>query len=108
MPKPQDFDPLLLTAIDEALLSLGDSVRTSIYYHLERNFKVNRNAIPQNLDQFQTALEKIFGLGARFLEILIMKNLYAKVNCPFVLENKEELEFVKYVEAARQTYLKGC
>jgi len=108
MPKPQDFDSLLLTAIDEALLSLGESVRTSIYYHLERNFKVTQNAIPANLPQFQTALEKIFGLGARFLEILIMKNLYAKISCPLVMESKEELEFVKYVEAARQTFLKGC
>jgi hypothetical protein len=108
MPKPQDFEPILLTAIDDALLSLGESIRTSIYYHLEKNFKVTRDAIPANLPHFQTALEKIFGLGARFLEILIMKNLYAKINCPLVMESNEELEFVKYVEAAKQTFIKGC
>jgi hypothetical protein len=108
MPQLQDFEPLLLTAIDDALMSLGESVRASIYYHLEKNFNVTRKDIPANLPQFQTALEKIFGLGARFLEILIMKNLYAKINCPLVMESKEELGFVKYVESARQTFLKGC
>ena len=104
----QDFSSLLLDAIDEALLSLGESVKTSIYFHLERNFKVARTDIPTHLVEFQTGLEKIFGLGARFLEILIMKNIYGKINCPLEVKKSDDLEFVKYVETARATFLKGC
>jgi len=109
MPAPsRNFEALLLDSIDEAMLSLGGPAKQSIYFHLEKNFKVSRNQIPEHLEQFQTGLEKIFGLGARFLEILIMKNLYAKIGCPLAMEKNEPLEFVRYVEAARQSYLNSC
>ena len=107
-PKPKDFDPLLLESIDEALQSLGESVKISIYFHLEKNFSVHRSDIPTHLDEFQNGLEKIFGLGARFLEILIMKNLYARIECPLNIGENVQMEFVKYVESAKQSYLKGC
>ena len=106
--KSKDFDPILLDSIDEALMSLGVSVKTSIYFHLERNFTVARDDIPSHLNEFQTGLEKIFGLGARFLEILIMKNLYSRIGCPLVMKESEQLEFVRYVEAARERFLKCC
>jgi hypothetical protein len=75
----KSFDQVLLEAIDEALSSLGESVKTSIYFHLEDLFKINRSEIPNRLSDFSSALEQIFGLGARSLEILFMKNLHAKV-----------------------------
>jgi len=104
--KPSDFDRLLLGSIDEALLSLGESARQSIYFHIEKNYCVNREAIPHYLEQFQTALEKIFGVGARFIEILIMRNLYSKVGLHLSLDKNEQLEFVRYVEAARKGFVK--
>ncbi len=100
----KEFDRLLLDSIDEALLSLGETARQSIYIHVEHNFKLNKNEIPQNLRQFQSALEKIFGIGSRFIEILIMKNLYGKISEPLLMDNNRELEFVKYVDAARNGY----
>jgi hypothetical protein len=103
--KSKSFDELLLVSIDEALLSLGESAKQSIYFHIENNFKVNRRDIPENLPLFQEGLEKIFGVGARFIEILIMKNLYGKVGRQFAMEKNEHLEFVKYVEAARRSFL---
>ena len=63
-----------MEAIDEALSSLGESVKQSIYFHIENKF-VARNEIPENIEDFQGGLEKIFGAGAQFIEILIMKNL---------------------------------
>jgi len=99
------FDELLLVSIDEALVSLGESAKQSIYFHIENNFKVKRNDIPENLTLFQTGLEKIFGVGARFIEILIMKNLYGKVGRRFSVEKNQHLEFIKYVDAARQSFL---
>lgn len=105
----KDFDELLLNSIDDAFLSMGEAVKKSIYCHIEKHFKVSRQEIPQNLPQFQEGLERIFGVGARFLEILIMKNLYAKIGCSLKLgKSSRQLEFVKYVDAARQSFMKGC
>ena len=80
----KSFEEILLEAVDEALASLGDSAKQSIYYHLE----------------------KIFGIGARFLEILIMKKLYDRIGKPLEWNERKEFVFVNYVEAARQSFKK--
>jgi hypothetical protein len=103
--KSGNFDELLLSAIDEALSSLGESVKQSIYFHIENKFSVSRNDIPENLNQFQGGLEKIFGTGARFIEIMIMKNLHAKIGVPLILGKRKQLEFIEYVDAAKQGFM---
>jgi hypothetical protein len=103
--KSKSFDKLLLDSVDEALLYLGESARQSIYSHIEMNFKMSRNEIPQNLEHFQLALEKIFGIGSSFIEILIMKSLYAKIGCLLPMEKNEQLEFIKYVKTARKNFM---
>ncbi len=102
--KSKDFDKLLLDSIDEALFSLGESARQSIYFYIEKKFEVTREEIPEKLENFQLALEKILGIGSRYIEILIMKNLYAKIDCHLHMENNEGLEFIKYIGAARKTF----
>ena len=104
--KSREFDKILLSAIDEALTSLGESVKQSIYFHIENKFSVTRNEIPENLVEFQGGLEKIFGAGARFIEILIMKNLHSKIGRTLVMEKSEQLEFVEYVDVAKEGFLK--
>ena len=103
--KRSEFDKLLVNAIDEALNSLGASIRQSIYFHMETKFKVARTEIPKNLEEFQGGLEKIFGAGAQFIEILIMKNLHSKIGIPLKMESKQ-LEFVEYVGAAKEGFMK--
>ncbi len=75
----QSFYEVLSGAIDEAFSSLGESVREAIFFHPEKTFGIRRSEIPYRIDDFSDALERIFGLGARRLEILFMKNLHAKV-----------------------------
>ena|GEM_PF-935566 len=103
--KSVSFDKILLRAIDEALYSLGESVSQSIYFHIENKFSVARNEIPENLQQFQGGLREIFGAGAQFIEILIMKNLHIKMGCPRVTVKNKKLEFTEYVAASKQGYL---
>ena len=102
--KSREFDKILLIAIDEALTSLGESVKQSIYFHIENEFKVARKDIPENLEKFQEGLEKIFGAGARFIEILIMRNLHMKIGLPLKMEG-EQLEFVEYIGVAKRGFL---
>lgn len=99
-----EFDKLLQSAIDDALGSLGESVKQSIYFHIDKSFNVPRNHITEELEQFQAGLEKIFGIGARFIEILIMKHLHSKIWLPLGF-NGSEFEFIAYINASRAKYL---
>jgi hypothetical protein len=103
--KSAAFDKFLLHAVDEALNSLGKSVRQSIYFHIENQFSMNRNEISGNLQEFQAGLEKIFGTGARFIESLIVKNLYTMIGRPMVMEKSEQFRFIECVDAAKQSYV---
>jgi len=94
------FKKLLLEAVDEALSSLGDSSKQAIYFYLEETFKINRQNIPNKIEEFTNAIEKIFGQGAKILELQIIKHLYEKVGRDFeYFPEKDDLLFTEYVEA---------
>jgi hypothetical protein len=97
------FEEILLEATDDALAALGDSARQSIYFHLERKFKIARSQIPYRLEDFEEGLERIFGEGSQFLEVLIMKKLYERIGSPLKLDDKKELVFLDYVNAAKKS-----
>lgn len=100
------FEKLFLEAVDEALASLGDSAKQAIYFHLENKFEIERNEIPERVEDFAEGLQKIFGVGAQFLEILIMKQLHERIGQPLEWDKSKELIFVEYVAAARRSFLK--
>jgi hypothetical protein len=104
--KRKAFENLLTEAVDEALATLGESARQAIYFHLENKFKIAKKDIPYRLEDFANGLEKIFGLGAHFIEILIMKSLFEKIGQPLEWNKSKELIFVEYVTAAKRSYLK--
>jgi hypothetical protein len=96
----RSFGELLLEAVDEVLSSLGDSPRQAIYYYLKEVFNLSKQDIPHRIDDFSRAIEEIFGSGARFLEIEIMKRLYEKVGHSFKYSPEQnDLFFIDYVKA---------
>jgi len=101
-PHCRDFKKLLLEAIDETLSSLGDSSKRAIYFYLERNFSIEKQDIPNKIEEFTNAIENIFGNGARILEIQIMKHLYENVgsNLGYSPE-KGDLFFADYIKVVR-------
>ena len=101
----KDFDELLLEAVDEGLASIGESSRHAIFFYLETVFKIKRNEIPYKIEEFAAAIEKIFGLGANCLELLIMKHLYEKVKGIVQLHEPKDFTFAKYVIAVKQSFL---
>lgn len=102
MPK-RDFEKLLLEAVDESLSTMGESSKQAIYFHLERSFRVEKRKIPQKIHVFAEAIEKIFGQGANFLELLIMKRLHDKIGGDLELQEQEAFAFIEYVNAAKQS-----
>ena len=102
------FEDVLKDSVEEALSCLGESVKKSIYFHLENSFLLSRQDIPCRVKDFSDALERIFGLGAKHIELLIMEKLYMKVNCSYKWEGPKwlvpDLTFEQYVELMRTGY----
>jgi hypothetical protein len=102
------FNDVIQKSIDEAFSSLGESVKKSIYFHLEHDFRIPKKEIPLRISEFSDALDRIFGLGARYLELLIMKNLNEKVQCEYKWDGPKwlvpDLTFKEYVELIRVDY----
>ena len=103
-----DFKELLLEAIDAALSLLGDSSKQVVYFYLEKNFNVKKQDIPDKIEEFTIVIERLFGHGAKILEIEIMKNLFVKIGSAFeYFPEKDDLLFVEYIDAAR-IYVRTC
>ncbi len=101
-PHSRDFKKLLLEAIDETLSSLGDSSKRAIYFYLERNFSIDKQDIPNKIEEFTNAIENIFGNGAKILEIQIMEHLYKNTGSTFEYSpEKSDLFFADYTKAVR-------
>ena len=45
-----EFNSIMLEAVDEALSFLGESAKRAFYYHLEEKFKIRREKIPAKID----------------------------------------------------------
>lgn len=97
-----NYKELLIEAIDLALSPLGDSSKKMFYFYLESYFNMIKQDIPDEIEKFTIAIERIFGQGARILEIEIMKNLFVKIGSTFkYFPEKDNLLFVEYVGAVR-------
>lgn len=101
--KISKFEELLMESIDAGLAVLGESSKHVVYFYLEKTFKMNRLDIPYRIEEFTCAIERIFGTGAKILEIQIMKCLFKKVG--YSIKNYSEpknLTFIKYVAAVKR------
>lgn len=104
------FEEVLLEAIDEGLSWLGESEKYSLYFYLEKKYLISKQDIPYKIEDFTEAIENIFGVGAKLLEIRIMKSLFKKMG--YIRPHfyaQEGLEFTEYIEAARVNWKRlGC
>jgi len=97
-----EFEKILGEAIDESLSSLGESPKQSILFHLENTFEIKKQEIPNKIDSFDIALKKIFGVGADFLETLIVKRLCEKADSISKSLPPEEADFTVMVAAIKR------
>ncbi len=104
----KEFDNLFLNSIDDAFCSLGERAKNSLYLHLEDDFFLAREEIPNRVEEFIKALEKIFGAAALQLELLIMQSLHQKTNCSHEWVGPKwlvpELSFKDYINMSRLAF----
>ena len=105
----QKFDQLLIEAIDEVLDTLGEPLKNHVYVHLENDFSITKNQLPQKIEEFSRFLFRILGSSAHNLEIKFMKTLYTKIKADKHLRLKtiafkeDDLTFLTYVNKLRES-----
>ncbi len=98
----QEFNDLFIASIDEALSALGEGAKTAIYYHIEKKFNIKKQEIPTHLTSFVEAIEKLFGLGSKPLELMLMQKLHAKLNTNCKPIKLKDFTFTSYVNAIKK------
>jgi hypothetical protein len=88
----------LTEAVDEGLLTLGESGREAVYFHLNNTYSLKKEDVPDKPQAFDEALRKIFGVGADVIERSVVKRLYSKLEIDFI-ENKN-YGFANYINDA--------
>ena len=68
-------DKLVLQVIERGFDSLGESPKQAVWFCLEEKFGFNRKKVAENIEAFEEALQKIFGLGYNFLDTLFRQYL---------------------------------
>ena len=68
-------DELILAVIEKGLSSIGENPKKALWFCLEKDFNLDMQKVPENIEAFQQALQKFFGLGYNFLETLFLQYL---------------------------------
>lgn len=96
----ESFEAILLKAVDDGLMVLGESPRAAIYFHLERYHSLRKDEIPRRLKDFSSATRGIFGSGGPVIEKLILKRLCEELSVDY--ENVKEKEFQAAAEELKR------
>jgi hypothetical protein len=97
-----NFNDLLSETVDEAFSCLGESPKQAIFFHLEKHFSIKQQEIPSNIEAFDGAIKKFFGVGATFLETLIVRRLYEKAGLPFQESPSKDSDFIEALVQLKQ------
>jgi regulatory protein YycI of two-component signal transduction system YycFG len=93
-----NFEKTIQEAIDETFSLLGENSKKTIYQHLENDYKIAKKEIPSKIAAFADALEQSFGVGAKLIEMNIIKALHEKNQDFMFFPKKGEIVFTEYVE----------
>lgn len=100
--KPQVFNQLLLEAIDDSLSVLGEEPKGALYQYLATMHSLNREDIPDKLDEFSGGLKKALGGASSVIQRIILRKLFQKLGSNF--REAPELEFVDHVKDAKRRF----
>lgn len=95
------FKRALLEAVDEGLLTLGESGRKAVYFHLQNLYALKKEDIANKPEVFVEGLRKIFGVGATVIEKVAMKSLCRKFGMKY--EERKNFDFLAYLNEVTQS-----
>ena len=105
MSKTQTFPEILLDCIDEGLSVLGNEPKLAVYQYLSSIHSLDREEIPEKVDQFSAGMRKALGSASKVIERLILKKLFQKIGSTF--REVSDLDFTDYVAEAKRRFELG-
>ena len=103
MSRTQSFSQVLLDCVDEGLSVLGSEPRQAVYQYLATIHSLEREQIPDKVDEFAAGLKKALGGASRVIERLILKRLFLRIGSTF--RETADLEFADYVRDAKRRFV---
>jgi len=100
-PTEDAFKNALIETVDETLSSFCNLDKEAIYLRLENTFKIKKHEIPCKIENFVDAIEQMFGIGAKFIEIEITAALHKRVPEFIFFPKKGDFDFKEYITRLR-------
>jgi hypothetical protein len=85
-------DEIIIEVVAKAINSIGKNSSQMLWSILENDYGITKNKIPENLPALMDALQKIFGLGYNFIDLLFRTLLQQ-----FTGESFENKSFIQCV-----------
>ena len=102
MNSSQSFSQVFLDCVDEGLSVLGNEPRQAIYQYLSTIHSLEREQIPDKVDEFALGMRKALGSASRVIERLILKKLFQRIGSTF--REIPDSEFTDYVIDAKRRF----
>lgn len=100
-PTQNEFNTIIAETVDESLSSFCNLDKEAVYRRLENDFKIKKQEIPCKLEEFADAIEQIFGVGAKLIEIKIIQMLHKQIQGFMFFPKKGDVDFKEYAGGLR-------
>lgn len=81
---------------------LGNEPKLALYQYLSSIHSLDREQIPEKVDQFSAGMRKALGSASKVIERLILKKLYQRIGSTF--REVSDLDFTDYVTEAKRRF----
>ena len=101
----QDFNIVIIKAIDEVFASFSELEKQKLYMCLENSFNIKKHEIPDRIEDSVDAIEQIFGVGAKLIEIRIIEALHRRIPEFMFYPRKGDVFLKEYLASLRHFLL---
>jgi hypothetical protein len=102
--KETDFQTYVAESVNETFADLfGENVRSSLYRYLEESFSIPRDEIPDRIQDFESAMDKMLGRSSKTLGKVVVRKLSNKVGLP--MDENNQYELADFVLTAKKSLL---
>ncbi len=102
----EKFNFAIFETVDESFSSFKNMDKRVIYHQLECAFKIKKKEIPLKIESFADAVEQMFGVAAKLVEIRIIEALYKRFPEFIFLPKEGNVDFKEYVVSLRDFLLR--
>lgn len=96
-PNENKFEVIMTEAIDESLASFENLNKQEVYSYLENVFEIRKEEIPYKIEDFADAMNQMFGIGAKLIEIKIIESIHKSIPDFIFTPRRGDVIFKEYV-----------